>query len=197
MQLSIAVRFGGLALGVVLTVAGFFLPAPNQRMRLRLSLLLFHSDAPSLSVRWASWMRRISQWPQASVHCTILTKNAQVPLRMLSRLYWPTSSVLGRSGARRPTWFLMAPFVLRSPRSFALLINSTQGYGDIAYQGCTITGSTIGQATVSGADYVRIRHASRFLPPTSLTALDSRFASNTSTFQEIFGGTSAFCGRCT
>lgn len=40
-NLSIAVRSGGLALGVCLAAAGFFLPAPNQ-------------------VKWASWMRRIS-----------------------------------------------------------------------------------------------------------------------------------------
>ncbi|KAL8279014.1 hypothetical protein RQP46_008683 [Phenoliferia psychrophenolica] len=40
-NLSVAVRYGGFALALILTVAGFMLPAPNQH-------------------RWASWMRRIS-----------------------------------------------------------------------------------------------------------------------------------------
>ncbi|KAM0747667.1 putative membrane protein of the ATP-binding cassette transporter superfamily [Meredithblackwellia eburnea MCA 4105] len=40
-NLSVAVRYGGFALGLVLTVAGFMLPSPNQH-------------------RWSSWMRRIS-----------------------------------------------------------------------------------------------------------------------------------------
>lgn len=40
-NLSVAVRYGGFALALILSVAGFMLPAPNQH-------------------RWASWMRRIS-----------------------------------------------------------------------------------------------------------------------------------------
>lgn len=40
-NMSVSVRFGGLTLGVVLTAAGFFFPAPHQH-------------------RWISWLRRIS-----------------------------------------------------------------------------------------------------------------------------------------
>lgn len=40
-QLSVAVRYGGFTLSVILTVAGFALPVPEQ-------------------LGWASWIRRIS-----------------------------------------------------------------------------------------------------------------------------------------
>ncbi|KAL8280242.1 hypothetical protein RQP46_007356 [Phenoliferia psychrophenolica] len=107
-NLSIAVRFGGLALGVVLTVAGFFLPAPNQ-------------------LRWASWMRRIS----------------------------PVAYALEA--------LLANEFRTRTLRCSATdLVPHGAGYGDIAYQGCTITGSTAGSAVVSGADYIRIKY--QYLP---------------------------------
>jgi hypothetical protein len=36
------------------------------------------------------------------------------------------------------------------------LVLLLQGYGDIAYQACTIVGGTAGSATVSGTDYVSI-----------------------------------------
>ncbi|KAK4705806.1 hypothetical protein P7C70_g397, partial [Phenoliferia sp. Uapishka_3] len=38
------------------------------------------------------------------------------------------------------------------------LVPHGAGYGDIAYQGCTITGSVAGSATVSGIDYIRVKY---------------------------------------
>ncbi|KAJ9110600.1 hypothetical protein QFC22_006699 [Naganishia vaughanmartiniae] len=102
-NLSIAIRFGGLALGVVLAGGGFMVPPPNQRK----------------SFNWSKWLGRIS--PVAYAFEALLSNEFRV--RTLSC-------------------------------ATTELVPNGPGYTDLAYQGCTIPGSSPGSDSVSGSTYV-------------------------------------------
>lgn len=60
--LSVAIRYGALALAIVLSSAGFTVPPPRQREFLHLSLQNNFTDLPCCfrTVGWISWLRRAS-----------------------------------------------------------------------------------------------------------------------------------------
>ncbi|GAA5971047.1 hypothetical protein JCM11641_004124 [Rhodosporidiobolus odoratus] len=103
-NLSVSVRYGGWALALVLSTAGFLLPPPLQ-------------------LGWAGWMRRIA--PPAYILETLLANE----------------------------------FRHRSLTCSATdLVPNGPGYNDIAFQGCSIVGSTPGSANVHGLAYLNLKY---------------------------------------
>ncbi|GAA5878533.1 hypothetical protein JCM8547_008786, partial [Rhodosporidiobolus lusitaniae] len=102
--LSVAVRYGGFALSLMLSSAGFLLPPPFQ-------------------LGWADWLRRIA--PPA----------------------YALEALLANEFRTRTLTCSASDLVPNGP-----------GYDNIAYQSCTIGGSTPGSATVDGLDYLEAKY---------------------------------------